>query len=93
VVRLKVSRRVRRFGVRGDDKGLLQGGGATVDNARPNDGVPLELSGEGLEESSALQGMDGRGGGLDGGVFVITEAERHVSSSTPSGPGHTPPES
>jgi hypothetical protein len=46
-----------------------------------------------LEESSALQGMDGRGGGLDGGVFVITEAERHVSSSTPSGPGHTPPES
>jgi hypothetical protein len=67
----------RRFAVRRPDEGLLEGRGATVHNTRIDDGMALKLDGQRLEESPALQGMDGRGGGLDGVVLVVTEAERH----------------
>jgi hypothetical protein len=39
-------RRVRGFAGRGDDKDLLQGRGAAVDNARSDDRVTLELGGQ-----------------------------------------------
>jgi hypothetical protein len=45
---------VRRFSVRRDDERLLQGRGATVDNARPNDRVPLELGGQGFQKGIPL---------------------------------------
>src|ERR1700722_177155 len=67
----------RRLAVCRGDEGLLQGRGATVHNNRTDDGMALKLDGQRLEESPALQGMDGRGGGLDGVVLVVTEAERH----------------
>jgi hypothetical protein len=45
---------VRRFAVRRHDESLLQGRRATVDNAWLNDGVPLELLGQGFQEGVAL---------------------------------------
>ena len=70
-------RRMRRFAVRGDDKGLLQGRGATVHNARPNNRMPLELGGQSFQEGIALERMDRRCGRLHGGIFGIAKAERH----------------
>jgi hypothetical protein len=40
--------------VRRDDKGLLQGRGATVHNIRTDDGMPLELDGQRLQKGVAL---------------------------------------
>jgi hypothetical protein len=64
VVRLEVSRRVRRFAVRRHDERLLQGRRATVHNARPDDGMALELDRQSFQEGVALQGVDRRGCGL-----------------------------
>jgi hypothetical protein len=66
-----MTRRMRRLAVRGHDKCLLQLRGATVDNARADDRMALELDGKGFQEGVPLQGVDGRSGGLDSGEFVI----------------------
>jgi hypothetical protein len=49
-----VTRRVRRFGVRFHDEGPLQGRGATVDDARADGGMLLELDGQSFQEGAAL---------------------------------------
>jgi hypothetical protein len=56
---------MRRFGVRGDDKCLLQGRGATVHNAGTDDGMLLKLGGQSFQEGVALHRVDRRCGGLD----------------------------
>jgi hypothetical protein len=43
--------------------------------------VPLKLLRQRLQEDPALERVDRRCGGLDGCVFVITEAERHWRGS------------
>jgi hypothetical protein len=49
-----------RFAVRRDDKSLLQGRGASVHEARPNDGMLLELAGQSLQKSAPLLWMNRR---------------------------------
>jgi hypothetical protein len=66
-----MTRRVRGLAVRGDDERLLKGCGATVDNARAHDSVPLEFDGQSLEKGVALHWVDRRGGGLNGNEFGI----------------------
>jgi hypothetical protein len=66
-----VTRLSRRLAVRRHDEGLLQGRGATVHKAWSYDRMPLELDGQRLEESPALQGMDRPRRLHDGVVFVI----------------------
>jgi hypothetical protein len=72
--------RVRRFSVRLDPETTLQLRGATVHNARTDDRMTLELDGQSFQEGVALSRVDRRGGGLNGVVFVIGEAERHRAS-------------
>jgi hypothetical protein len=73
--------RVRRFTVGRNDKGLLQGRGATVHNARADDSMLLELLAQSFQERVSLQGVNRRGGGLDGGELVIGKAQRHRRGS------------
>ena len=76
----------RRLAVRRHNEGLLEGRGATVHNTRIDDGMALKLDGQRLEESPALLGMDGRGGGLDGVVLVVTELSGiPTTSACPTG--------
>jgi hypothetical protein len=70
-----MSRPVRRFGVGGGDEALRKVRGATVHNARTDDGMALELDGEGFQEGVALQGMDRRCGRLDDSEFGIKEGD------------------
>ena len=39
--------------------------------------LALQLDRQGFEEGVALEGMDGRSGGLDRVILVVVEAERH----------------
>jgi hypothetical protein len=48
---------------------------------RANDEMALELFRQSLQEGPTLVGMNRRGGRLDGGEFVVTEAERHGRGS------------
>ena len=68
-----------------DDKGLLQGRGATVHNAGPDNRMALELDGQSFQKSIALQGMDRRCGRLDRVILVVIEAERHGASRAKPG--------
>jgi hypothetical protein len=67
----------RRFAVRRHAEGLLQLGGATVHETRPDNRVPLKLCRESFQEVAALERVDRRCGRLDGGIFGIAEAKRH----------------
>jgi hypothetical protein len=46
---------MRRLAVRRHDERLLQGRGATVHHAGPNERMPLELDGQGFQKGVALQ--------------------------------------
>jgi hypothetical protein len=66
-----VTRLGRRFAVRGDDKGLLQGHGAAVHEARANDRMLRQLGGQGFQKRVTLLGMNRRGGSLNGSILVV----------------------
>jgi hypothetical protein len=62
--------------VRHHAEGLLKLCSHAVHEARANDGMALQLDRQGFEEGVALQGMDGRCGGLDRVILVVVEAEQ-----------------
>ena len=65
---------VQRFAVRRHAETALQVGGAAVHKAGADDGMALELPGQGCPEGVPLKGVARHCGCLDGGEFVIVEA-------------------
>jgi hypothetical protein len=61
----------QRFTVRHHAEAFLQLRGATMYDARTDDGIALELDRHSFQEGVALNRMDRRCGGVNGGVFVI----------------------